>query len=113
MEKSITAAELADLLAASQPLTLLDVRRKGDFDASPALVAGALWLDPTEVEQWLPTITAERKVIVYCARGGSVSQTVQHVLSENGLRALYVEGGLAAIDLQGLRRRCGRQRRPG
>ena len=41
MEKSITAAELADLLAASQPLTLLDVRRKGDFDASPAFVAGA------------------------------------------------------------------------
>ena len=103
MKTSITAAELADLLAAGQPLTLLDVRRKGDFDASPAIVAGAHWQDPAQVEQWLPTLSAEREVIVYCALGGSVSQTVQQLLGKQGLRARYVEGGVAAIDLQGLR----------
>ena len=103
MEKSITAAELANLLATGQPLTLLDVRRKGDFDASPAMVAGAHSQDPAEAEQWAPTISSEHEVIVYCARGGSVSQTVRQLLGEQGLRARYVEGGMAAIDQQGLR----------
>jgi pyruvate,water dikinase len=97
MKKSITAADLTSLLATGKAITLLDVRRKEDFDKAPKTIAGAQWKDPTEVDQWLPSLLEHQEVIVYCVRGGSVSQSVRQHLAESGLAAKFVEGGLEAI----------------
>lgn len=94
MKKSITAAELATLLASGKDITLLDVRRKEDFDKAPETIGGAQWKNPVEVEQWIQSLPDPQEVIVYCVRGGSVSQPVQQRLAESGHSAQFVEGGL-------------------
>ena len=97
MDKSLTINELTALLASGQELMLLDVRRQEDFDQDPQTIANAQWKNPAEIDQWLPTITAETEVVIYCVRGGSVSQSVQQRLTDNGIRTRYVEGGLEAL----------------
>lgn len=98
MEKTITTTELARMLQAGAPVTLLDVRRKDDFDKAPQTIADAEWKNPAEIDQWLPTISAGQEVVIYCVRGGSVSQSVQQRLADNGIKARYVEGGLEALN---------------
>ena len=97
MDKSLTSNELAALLASGQELTLLDVRRQDDFDKAPQTIANAQWKNPAEIDQWLPTIAADTEVVIYCVRGGSVSQSVQQRLTDNGIRTRYVEGGPEAL----------------
>ncbi len=101
MDKSLTTNELTALLASGQELTLLDVRRQEDFDQAPQTIANAQWKNPAEIDQWLPTIAAETEVVIYCVRGGSVSQSVQQRLTDSGIRTRYVEGGLEALKKTG------------
>ncbi|MDD2466958.1 MAG: rhodanese-like domain-containing protein [Desulfobulbus sp.] len=98
MDKSLLPEDLTGLLASGDNVTLLDVRRKEDFDKSPQTIANAEWKNPSEIDQWLLTIPAEQEVIVYCVRGGSVSQSVQQRLAEAGLKAKFIEGGLVALN---------------
>ena len=98
MEKTISTEELTGILQAGNPVTLLDVRRKDDFDKAPQTIADAEWKNPAEIDQWLPTIPADKDVVIYCVRGGSVSQSVQQRLAGNGIKARYVEGGLEALN---------------
>lgn len=97
MDKSLSPEDLTGLLASGGNITLLDVRRKDDFDQAPQTIASAEWKNPADIDQWLPTLPADQEVVVYCARGGSVSQSVQQRLSDNGIKAKYVSGGLEAI----------------
>ena len=98
MEKTITTTELAGMLRAGTPVTLLDVRRKDDFDNAPQTITNAEWKNPAEIDQWLPIMPVDKEVVIYCVRGGSVSQSVQQRLAESGLNARYVEGGLEALN---------------
>ncbi len=97
MEKSMTTTELANLLASTAKVTVLDVRRKEDYEKSPDRIADAPWMDPAAVEQWMPTLPKHQEVVLYCVRGGSVSQSVQKQLAENGITAKYLEGGIEAF----------------
>jgi len=60
-------------------------------------VAALTGRDPAAVEQWLPTLPVQQEVVIYCARGGSVSQSVQKQLAEAGIKARYLEGGIEAF----------------
>lgn len=103
MKTTITSTELAGLLEKREKVTLLDVRRKEDYDKSPLGIGGAEWKDPSEVEQWIQTLPRQQEVILYCVRGGSVSQSVQKQLAEAGILAKYVEGGLEAYQKASLK----------
>ena len=96
MEKAITPTALAYLLDTGKKVTLLDVRRKEDYEKSPTGIAGAPWHDPSAVAEWMQTLPKQEEVVLYCVRGGSVSQSVQKQLTEAGIKAKYVEGGLEA-----------------
>ena len=98
MDKQLSPEDVTALLASGGKVTLLDVRRKEDFDKTPQTIAKAEWKNPAEIDLWLPTIPADQEVIVYCVRGGSVSQSVQQQMSDNGIKARYVEGGLEALN---------------
>jgi rhodanese-related sulfurtransferase len=98
MKTSITAMQLADLQASGTAMTILDVRRKEDFDKAPQAFAGAPWKNPAEVDQWASSLPAQQEVVIYCVRGGSVSQSVQQRLAEQGCAVRYVEGGLEALN---------------
>jgi len=96
MSDTITAAELATRLASTEKPVLIDVRRKADADADPCRIPGAVWRDPAEAEAWAGSLSAGTTAVIYCVRGGSVSQSTLKTLRGAGIDAVFVEGGLAA-----------------
>lgn len=93
MTRTLTARELA---AQRNDVELIDVRRQTDRDADPEGIAGAQWRDPEQIDQWLGELPQNKDIVIYCVRGGSVSNAVLDRLLAAGHRARYIEGGLAA-----------------
>lgn len=91
----IDVSQLKKMLAQGG-VTLLDVRRKADREAAPGMIPGAIWRDPEQVEQWAGEVAQDARTVIYCARGGSVSQSVRNKLLEKGLTVVYLDGGLKA-----------------
>ena len=88
----IDAPRLAGMLAQGG-VTLLDVRRKADHEAAPDMIPGAVWCDPEQVEQWAGELPADTAIVIYCVRGGSVSQTVSATLQKKGVAVVSLNGG--------------------
>jgi rhodanese-related sulfurtransferase len=95
MNPTLSPDELKKLLA-SKSVTLLDVRRKADYAAEPNLIPGAAWRDPEQVESWSRELPKDRPVVVYCVKGGAVSQSITATLTGKQVNARFVEGGLKA-----------------
>src|SRR5512141_739626 len=95
----MTGSVSADLLEKeleSGSVLVIDVRRQADFDADPGRIPGAERRDPAAVERWAAELTTGRPVVVYCVKGGQVSQSVAETLSRAGVRAAFLEGGVKA-----------------
>jgi rhodanese-related sulfurtransferase len=103
MDRTITASAVASLIAAHKETTILDVRRKADYEADPGVIPGARRLDPDAVDEWGKDLPKDKPVIVYCARGGSVSNKVLDRLLDRKVAAQYIEGGIAAWKAAGNR----------
>lgn len=73
---------------------ILDVRRAADRDAAPAHLPGAQWKDPEQIADWADSLPKDQDIILYCVRGGSVSNSVVDALQAKGLKARFIEGGL-------------------
>ena len=95
MTDTISPQDLRVLLAEGK-VTLLDVRRRADKEADPEMIPSATWQNPEKVEEWKKTIPAGAKVVIYCARGGSVSKAVLATLREAKHEATFIEGGIEA-----------------
>jgi len=93
MTASIAPVELKDRLSQKKVL-LLDVRRKADFEKSPETIEGAVWHDPENVEEWSKTLPKGQELVVYCVRGGSVSQSVADNLQKTHPDVRFLEGGI-------------------
>ena len=96
MAQSVSIDELETMVAQGVAPALLDVRRKSDYEAAPETIADARWYDPETVDSWSGAIPGDRPVIVYCVKGGSVSQSVADRLSEKRVDVRYLEGGILA-----------------
>ena len=93
MSTSIAAAELKKKLS-EEKVCLLDVRRKADFEKSPETIEGAVWHDPENVAEWGKALPKDRELVVYCVKGGSVSQSVADALLESHPEVRFLEGGI-------------------
>lgn len=91
MERTIKSEILQQQLSVTH---IIDVRRKADLDASSEQVPGASWHDPEQLEQWAGSLPKDRDIVLYCVRGGSVSNGVVDALQAKGLKARYIEGGI-------------------
>jgi rhodanese-related sulfurtransferase len=91
MERTIKPEALKAALAYKY---LIDVRRKADLDASAEQLPGATWHDPEQLADWASTLPRDRPVVLYCVRGGSVSNSVVDALRAKGLDARFIEGGI-------------------
>jgi rhodanese-related sulfurtransferase len=91
MERTIKPENLKAALAG---MHLIDVRRKTDLDASSEALPGATWHDPEQLEQWAASLPKEQDVVLYCVRGGSVSNSVVDALQAKGINARFIEGGI-------------------
>lgn len=93
MERTIKPEDLKPQLGG---VTLIDVRRKADFEADPARLPGAVWHDPEQIENWSAQLPKDKGVVLYCVRGGGVSNSVLDNLRGKGIDARYIEGGIVA-----------------
>jgi Fe-Mn family superoxide dismutase len=78
---------------------LIDVRRAAAFQQSDAMLAGAEWRDPAQVEAWAAEVAQSSRglaVIVYCVHGHEVSQTTAARLRVAGVDARFLVGGIEA-----------------
>jgi rhodanese-related sulfurtransferase len=94
MERTIPPTELRALIGQGAPIVLLDVRRADDRAKEPAAIPGAGWHDPLDIQSWSADLAPDREIVLYCVRGGSVSNSVLDTLRAQGLNARYIEGGL-------------------
>lgn len=95
MNRTISSSELQSMLG-KPDLTILDVRRSDDYTSDTSIIPGATWHDPTQIENWSKSLTADKEIVLYCVRGGAVSNSVVDALQAKGLRVRYIEGGISA-----------------
>lgn len=89
MERTIKPQDL--ILAGKH---LIDVRRVADRDASAEQLPGATWHNPEMLADWAATLPKDKEIVLYCVRGGSVSNGVVDALQAQGLNARFIEGGI-------------------
>jgi rhodanese-related sulfurtransferase len=65
---------------------VLDVRREADYAVSSETIPGASWKNPDQISSWIDAVPTAHDVVIYCVRGGSVSNA--------GIKARFIEGGI-------------------
>jgi rhodanese-related sulfurtransferase len=80
---------------------VFDVRRESDYAASNETIPGALWKNPDKIDAWIGAVPRTLDVVIYCVRGGSVSNSVVDRLLAAGVKARFIEGGLEAYKAAG------------
>jgi rhodanese-related sulfurtransferase len=93
---AISVSELRSKLTQAHAPIVIDVRRRSAFREAQAMVSGALRREPEEVSRWVKSLPRASSVVVYCVRGGEVSQGAAAALSDAGIAARYLEGGFEA-----------------
>jgi rhodanese-related sulfurtransferase len=73
---------------------ILDVRRAADHEASTEQLAGANWMNPELIAEWADRLPTDREIVLYCVRGGGISNSVVDTLQAKGLKARFIEGGI-------------------
>jgi rhodanese-related sulfurtransferase len=91
---AISFSELQSTVHGRESPIVIDVRRRPAFQSAIDMVAGALRREPETVGSWAKTLPRASSVVAYCVHGGEVSQGVAKALSESGLAARYLEGGI-------------------
>jgi rhodanese-related sulfurtransferase len=98
----VSSHELYARLGTAAAPVLVDVRRAGAFGTDDAVIIGAIHRTPETVSDWSAALPKNREVVVYCVHGHEVSQGVAKALQNAGIKAAYLEGGIAGWKEQGL-----------
>jgi Fe-Mn family superoxide dismutase len=97
----ITVADLAQMLDAGTPLTLLDLCLADDLSRRSDMLAGARSVVPEALEACSKTLPKDRPVIVYCIYGFQVSGDAVRELRRRGFDARHLAGGITAWHAMG------------
>ena len=95
MDRTINPQELKNILE-NKDVKIIDVRRKEDYAADNTAIPGASWFDPANIDGWCDTMPTDKDLILYCVRGGAVSNSVVDTLQAKGVNARFIEGGISA-----------------
>jgi Fe-Mn family superoxide dismutase len=92
------AVPLSVMIGAVDPATdrVIDVRRAEDFATARDMMAGAVWHDPAQLDQWSHEIDAHQPVLVYCFKGMDIGRSTALALRARGFDARYLTGGIEA-----------------
>ncbi len=80
---------------------VLDVRRAAEYAASHEIVPGAFWKDPEKIDAWIGAVPRTHDVVIYCVRGGAISNGIVDRLHAEGIKARFIEGGIEAYKAGG------------
>jgi rhodanese-related sulfurtransferase len=94
MTRTITAEAFKDI---DSNTIVLDVRREDDYTTSSDIIPGATWKDPGKAEEWIGSIDTDKSVVIYCVRGGGVSNSVLDSMHAIGINAQFIEGGIEGL----------------
>jgi rhodanese-related sulfurtransferase len=94
MATSITVTELKNKIAEGAKIHVIDVRRLADYEKMSVTIAEAPWENPENVEDWSLSLPVDQEVVVYCVKGGSVSQSVADVIAKHHSNIRFLEGGI-------------------
>ncbi len=75
-------------------VTVFDVRREEDYEKSEVTIPGAVWKNPSLIGEWINEVPKDKKVVIFCVRGGGVSNSIVDRLQAEGINASYIEGGI-------------------
>ena len=95
MNRTIKPQELKSIID-NKDVKVIDVRRKEDYAADNSVIPGSTWFDPANIDNWCTTLPDNKEVVLYCVRGGGVSNSVVDTLQAKGVKARFIEGGIAA-----------------
>lgn len=95
MSRTIVPNDLKSLVE-KKAVTVLDVRRANDLATDTVTLPGAQWKNPELMAEWSKSLPKDKEVVIYCARGGSVSNSVLDQLLAQGIKARFIEGGIEA-----------------
>ena len=80
---------------------VIDVRREADYAVSSEAIPGASWKNPEQIDTWIADMPKTRDVVIYCVRGGGVSNSVVDRLQSEGINARFIEGGIEGYKAAG------------
>lgn len=93
--QKLSVQELADRLAANEPIFLLDVRERPEFDLCH--LDGAVLIPVGMIPNNRKRIPTDRPVVVYCHHGIRSANVAQYLYAQEGLTNLYnLDGGINA-----------------
>jgi adenylyltransferase/sulfurtransferase len=93
--QKMSVQELADRLAANEPIFLLDVRERPEFDLCH--LEGAVLIPVGMIPNNRKRIPTDRPVVVYCHHGIRSANVAQYLYAQDGLTNLYnLDGGINA-----------------
>lgn len=101
MNRTLSPQELRATLVNRKDIVLLDVRHQGDYQADGQKIPDAVWRNPDTIDQWSAELPKGKEFVVYCVRGGSVSNAVIDHLQGKQIKARYIEGGIEAWKASG------------
>ncbi|QLK86292.1 rhodanese-like domain-containing protein [Staphylococcus sp. 17KM0847] len=91
--KEITVDELKTKLLSNEPIHIIDVRE--DHEVAMGMIPNTKHIPMQEITQHLKSFDADKTYYIVCA-GGVRSARVVDYLTENGIDAVNVEGGMNA-----------------
>ncbi len=91
----ITVPQLSRLIATPGAPVIIDACIDADFDLDPRLIPTAFRHPFRDVATLAPRL-AGRRVVVYCQKGGKISQGAAAILRDQGIVAETLEGGQVA-----------------
>jgi Fe-Mn family superoxide dismutase len=96
----------SDMFGASaddlQGAAVFDVPRAGVFEAATTMLPGALWRDPSAVQQWAASLEPDQPTVLYCVYGHEVCRATALRLRSQGRNARFLRGGIDAWQTSGL-----------
>lgn len=98
MQRTIKPEEFKSI---ADQATVLDVRRRADRESSSEAIPGATWKDPEQIDQWIGALPKDQDVVIYCVRGGGVSNSVVDRLQAEGVNARFIDGGIEGYKAAG------------
>lgn len=96
MPRRLSPSQLIPLIGSRRCPLLIDVRRSEAFETSAVRIAGSIWRDHMDVDDWLPGLPLERPIVVYCAQGHNVSEIAAAGIASHRADAAVLDGGLEA-----------------
>jgi len=90
---SIGVEEVKAMLAAKEPVQVIDVRPRHSLSRQQDIAEGIPWRDPERLQDWIKDLSQSQPVVVYCAYGFHVGCGTARKLREAGFDAKYMNSG--------------------